>query len=349
MSIAPVSTFAVKWEEMPLSLRPTLESTTQKAQRIAWNILSIIIFPIGLVRLLGYAVKWIAKKLLLPAASHSPETQLEHSTSFINQCKNIERLSNGVFRSESHKVIAPDGAILDVTLLRRNNSSPETPTCIYFNGNNALKSFGSAGWLLDHALSSPMNFVVFDYRSAGNSTGTFNDANDLLVDGLSLVHWVRKTLKTRDDRIHFYGTSLGGAVALKTKALDPKLTGKLLSERSFSSLEDMLKSWTKNCSCLCRPFVNLIAWTLKKQSLELDVAADLKKLKGRILIVYHKNDPVIPKSASLAEKVKSDIFELKMLGDDLGMDHHCAPLKEYVNALNEYEDAEEKISNFLFN
>lgn len=326
----PIQPFKVAWEDLPPALRPVPDSSIEKIKRIAWNILSVVIPLIGLARLAGYGIKCLARLAILPAAFHSEKVKQASAGLFHHSCDHIARNFSGTIMPKSVAISTPDGAIINATVFRR-SLNPNTPTCIYFNGNAALKSLRSAGWVLDSPY--PTNLVVFDYRSAGESKGFFNDTRDLLIDGASLVHWVRQDLKTPDDKIHFYGTSLGGAVALKTKALDKRLTGAFLSDRSFASIESVLKSWTKNIHFFFKPLRALIIWTLKKQFMELDAASDYRKLKGRSLLFYHKQDEIIPYEASLAAAVGKDAFELEAIASMPQADHHNELLYEYHGAI----------------
>src|SRR5262249_60285329 len=43
-------------------------SQTAKARRLGWDILSVVVFPIGLGRLVGRVVNKVASDLILPAA-----------------------------------------------------------------------------------------------------------------------------------------------------------------------------------------------------------------------------------------------------------------------------------------
>jgi pimeloyl-ACP methyl ester carboxylesterase len=218
---------------------------------------------------------------------------------------------------------------------------------------------GNWGWLLDESISkqAPMNFVLFDYRSVGGSTGKFTGSKDLLIDGASIVNWVRKEVKTPNDKINLYGLSLGGAVATKTAAADEALTGWVVGERSFSCLENWilaqvskarkclnnlppqncLKSSMKWMATKALHLESLAITILKHQGLEFDAAADFPKIQGKKLVIYHPEDRVIPYDASMAKQFPQGAYLLN--GND--GDNHNTSLEKYFGAKTD-------IGNFVF-
>lgn len=322
----------VNWESMPISLRPEELTILQKIGRVVCEFFSIAVF--GLIRLAAYAIGRLATRAILPAADLDEETK-EFSRM---QMRRASQMIDRHYETIPYTVVTPDGVSLSATLFRHRGGNAETPTTVYFSGNNALKGCGSGWpWLIDEAIErgTPRNVVAFDYRSTGDSDGTFYCAKDLIVDGSSVVDWVRKVVKTPDDKIDFYGMSLGGAIALKTKAADGNLTGKLVNERSFSSLVDWIAAHPS-----LKSISGLAALLLRNQDLDLDAAEDYGKLKGRKLFIYHRQDPVIFYGASMAGKVPlGETFELKEKIP--GGNHHC-------QSLDQYHGAKERVADFIF-
>lgn len=321
------------WESLPTSIRPPVLTTLQKIWRIVWNILSVLIPIIGLVRLAAYGIGRLATRAILPA-TYLDEDEKELSRL---QLSHVFQLTARHYEATPYTVVTPDGAALSAIFFRHLQGNAETPTLIYFSGNAELKGLVDWEVLMREPIlhQTPMNIVAFDYRNTGESTGELNHANDLIVDGCSIVDWVKRVFKTPDEKIIFYGKSLGGAIALKTKASDERLNGKLVNERSFSSLSDWIRA---------HPSLNWISefavMLLKNQELDLDAAKDYGKLMGEKLFIFHKQDPVIFSDASMARLVPyQETFELRERGPV--DNHHCA-------RLTEYEGATEKISEFIF-
>lgn len=331
--------YPIQWESLPLSLQPTQKTLYQKICAVAWNVLSVLIPIIGLVRLTAWGLGVLAHRLILPAMYHEKEDIERCRRNFEAYCQ----AASPYFEITPHTIQTPDGAELSVHLFRHKTANDQTPTTIYFGGNGFLKGMCAWSWILEDSIkqNSPMNLVVFDYRCVDGSKGTFNGPKDLLIDGSSVVQWVKEAVHTPPDHIHFYGMSLGGAIALKTKAADESLSGNLLHERSFSSLEDWIQAQGNRLKWFLKPLVSLAIRILKQQDFELDAVSDLRKLKGRILVVHHPYDPVIPYGAGMARKIPDHSFELKMKEEKGARNHHCEPLESYI-------EARERLSSFLF-
>lgn len=281
-------------------------------------------------RIVRFILGWLAKRILLPAAYFDidPDAFARFETRMGNEYP--------LFTRSNHTITTPDGAELDVHLFRHPQAQADTPTTLYFDGNCSLKEDGGASWILGASQDKdvPMNLVLFNYRSVGNSKGTFNDPKDLLIDGFSILDWVEKSVGTPPDKIHFYGWSLGGAIALKTKALKPALSGKLLSDRSFSSAKNVLKAhlnWGRR----------LALWILEKLDFDLDAAADCAKLQGKKYFIYHPQDHIIPEEASIKNFAATE--EILELHDPNGRHQN-----DHTEPHGSYGDAYQKISNFLF-
>ncbi|MBS0620753.1 MAG: hypothetical protein JSS61_04770 [Verrucomicrobia bacterium] len=294
-------TFRARWDATSQHLRTPEPDTLHKVTRVFWNVLSVLIPVIGICRLAGYLLGRVANRLLLPAAHYISDDQIRASR---RHFKNAWQNPGAQYIVEEHLIQTPDGAILNAHLLRHRDAGPDTPTVIHFNKNFALSTSVVIPW----DLPTPCNFVLFDYRKPYAGT------NDLIVDGSSIVQWVREGLKTSPDKIHFYGASLGGAIAAETQALDPEhLVGHHLNERSFASLDAM-------AGCV-------LGRILKWQGYHLDAAGAFQKLRGKKCIVYHPHDEVIPYRASLHRAVPhAEAVRLTPLPYDSG---HNTPLYQY--------------------
>jgi pimeloyl-ACP methyl ester carboxylesterase len=357
--------FQAKWNTINSHLRPEVPTTAQKVGRVAWNIFSVVIPFIGLARLMGYGIGIAANRLILPAAKFIQPTRVADAKNKFNDFWHgpitlINVLARREFNAEEHTVITPDNAALSVKLIRHRSSDSSTiPTVIYFNGNFQLAMQDPHPWTIQKAIetNTACNFVFFDYRGVGESTGTFNAAQDLVVDGSSIVQWVREYLHTPEDQIHFYGQSLGGAVAVQTQALDPQhLTGRHINERSFASLEKMAKS-IFGSGCLGK----LLSWVVKNQGHSADAAAAFGKLQGQKLVVYHPHDAVIPSNASLKSEVqdrgilhclvpKSGSVQVRLPSGEMEMRTYASLSKQrnHNAPLEWHEGAIEGMAQFLF-
>jgi len=358
------SDFQANWEAPIDHLKPAMDINSCPKDQIRSFILKRLFIDAITFGLAPYIrtrlsqLNDLANKNILPAAHLPFETLQLNQTNFDHFWHGPIDSSNQQLRDHfevsAHTITTPHNwAKLNANLFRHRDADGSTPTLIYFQPNGCVSTQESHRWLLQKSIDmkTPMNFVIFDYRSVGDSIGTFKSTNDLIVDGASIVQWVRNELGTPDDRIHFYGRSLGGAIAAQTKALYPNLTGRFISERSFSSSYDMISRivhdrFKPNLHPMLRPLCYLLAplaaWAVKSQGYNLDAVKAFKKLQGEKLVVYHPQDPVIPFNASLFSKVKNHPHKsLELRTDEFLINHHNSPLSFYKNA-------EEEIASVIF-
>ncbi|MES2273127.1 MAG: hypothetical protein V4487_02925, partial [Chlamydiota bacterium] len=97
-----------------------------------------------------------------------------------------------------------------------------------------------------------------------------------------------------------------------------------------------------------------IPWVIKSQGWGLDVPFD--KLKGNLMVVFHKDDPTIPFEGSAYKAVKA--AKLVFVGVELTqtkeqllnaeerlIDHHFEPLRNYSTNLSQLAD--QAIADFI--
>lgn len=333
--------FQAKWDPSILHLKSNVSPSVEKARSIFFQVITL-----GLSKWLGN----VAKQAILPSAFAAPFTKTFHKNNFehfwhgpIN--RHNQKLRS-YFKAEPYTVITPDGAELETSFFRHRDANPKTPTLIYFQPNGCISTEEVHQWLLKESIHRGVtfNFAIFDYRSVGGSKGIFKSTDDLRLDGASIVQWIRDKIGTPADQIHFYGYSLGGAFSIKTKALYPdQLTGRIVNERSLSSIDEVVKSFLPpRLKCLA----GLVSWILRMLGYSLDAASDFQKLQGKKLVVYHPKDPVISYEASLHRHTQGVGHQSHKLEyayiSSTRPNHHCAPLKMYA-------EAREEISRFVFN
>lgn len=186
-------------------------------------------------------------------------------------------------------------------------ATSDTPTTILFNPLGANDSVHFE--LKESLMSRNCNVVTLNYRGLGSTWR----AKDLTVDGDSVYQYVTKELGTNQNKVNFYGFSLGGAIAVQVKALHPESEGKYVGDRPFKSLFSLIKE----ICCIERlgsvikkitSFVSSIflAYPVYLLGWEWDGSQVLKDLKGEKLIVYHPNDYLVPFEAALASQCPSD-------------------------------------------
>lgn len=350
--------------------------------RYALYILSILLFPLMIAKTVGYAIGFAAKKLVLPSAWFYPNQILQRAKRIFQICcVNLQKQ----FEIQKHKVMTPDGVKLNLLYFRHRRGAQGTansfynslyriakritppflfsriatylpkskltiPTVLFYQSNASISQLGIYLWLVEESVrrNKPCNFVVFDYRGVGSSQGDAKSTKDLLIDGDAALQFVKDHLKVPPHLINFYTWSLGGGVGTNVKARHPECTGRLVSERSFSSLKDVAKSIIPSA---LKPFLFWLPDVAEKKG--WDLRAPLEKLKGKTMIVYHKEDPTIPYEASAHKAamaanlpVESGELELIAKNPDRAIDHHFEELQNYIIKENG-KRADQAIADFI--
>ncbi|HSX13805.1 MAG TPA: CocE/NonD family hydrolase [Chlamydiales bacterium] len=335
--------FETSWNDSTIHLAP--QAARDRITQIAIDVFSILFPPLGIARLVNYAVVDFANRLALPAAQNM---RVDHVYKAV---KNFYSYWNGPIKEENRfirenyhlveqTVLTPDKVAIKAICLQHNDCAPDMPTVIYFNGNFQL-CIETPTWILEESLKngSPCNLVLFDYRGVGESLGQFKRTNDLVIDGYSVVEWVREKIGTRPENIHFYGFSLGGAIATLTKALDPEcLTGRLINDRSFSSSDRVLNHRYGFLG-------KLLHYIFDYNGYSADVSANFAKVSGEKMVIYHPDDDVIPFDAGMHLMNQQDelicLQPKPTLVEESKAYNHVAPL-------NWHETAVERVMDFLF-
>ncbi len=339
------SPFLVEWSEETAPLRSE-DDLLSRILKIALNIISCVYFEIGLIRIANYAIKLIARRITLPAtyrisSKHLLEVNEAFKTFWYGPITEENQTIRAHYSVVNEKVITPDGAELDALCLQHVQQT-NTPTIIFFNGNCQLSRETPLS-LLEKAIEAdiPCNLVLFDYRGIGSSKGIFREPKDLILDGYSIVEWVKRRMKTPGSQIHFYGFSLGGAIASFTKALDTEhLCGKLINDRSFGSSEEMVKLRFGG------GFLgSMMNWLFSLQGYKASPAEAFLRCSGDKMVIYHPDDAIIPEEAGLHSKIRHDIIlrlEPKVGFEELSKTYH------HLAQLYWHQRAVERILEFLF-
>ena len=165
-----------------------------------------------------------------------------------------------------------------------------------------------------------------------------------------MIQFIKKELQVLPKDIHCYGWSLGGGIAANVCALHPECTGNIVLERTFSSTAKV------PLALMNKFFQALFSWIprmIRHHNWEIDTASAVNKLKGRLFVIYHPNDPLIHPSASLYQTLVNGRTSLEHAlvlppGQKAGLDHHVRPLREYTILQDGHEkSAEQLIGNFF--
>jgi hypothetical protein len=340
--------FQAQWNEHNSHLK-TKDSQSTKIANFALNLFSILFFPLGIARLIGWAVHFVAKKLILQSAWMYPKHILYGFKTFFN-CS-CEKLKTH-FNIKTHPMITPDQVELKATHFCHSKADAKTPTILFYQGSGSITEMGSYFWLIEEAVKRNVvcNFVVFDYRRVDleekvQENAEIESADPLLLDGDTAFQFVRDHLKVPSHLIHWYGWSLGAGVAANIKAWY-QCEGPFVNERSFDSLFKVAANF------IPKAWKWLFSWApfvAAKQG--WDIKALFDQLKGATLVVYHKEDPVIHYDASAASAVSEsktadvEVIELLAKNESPSFNHHYESLDHYVVA--EGKEVKQEIANFI--
>ena len=164
---------------------------------------------------------------------------------------------------------------------------------------------------------------MFNYRGVADSKGVPSTPEQLISDGEACIQYLlSKGIKEENILIH--GTSLGGAIGIYVASLYEKIA--LINERSFGSLTAEAYAVIKKSNELALQEKRLdfpIAKLFVQYGLEplaprlffisgweMNALAAYEKIKAQNLIIYHKQDAIIPYyDASLYRMLKESIKE----------------------------------------
>lgn len=305
--ITETTPFQAQW---PKRHDPALKSLIHKVGKVFWNIISVVIFPIGLVRLAGYYLRNLVLRCIIPGVSlpirgywdlakiitclpFNPENFKADLTKEGKACLKEHR-------GETVKLQAPDGAKLDGAFF----PGKHRKKVILFVGGNA-EQWETGDWLhLLKPLDASLLFI--NSRGVGSNSGKRHEDGYALDTYTAYEYLIHKQGMDPED-IVCTGFSMGGANTTRGASLiqekypDKKI--KAVNINSFSNLHLEIQTLLKNLGFFVATIGSIGARLL---NLDMDVKKDWDTLKGEKYLFHNPNDPVIPLPAQLATAVKKD-------------------------------------------
>lgn len=279
--------FQAEWPDRN-ALTQTRFSYSGHAARAAASLMTLGLAPLGV-----YGLKKLVPKLVMPALSFSDELCSEfshHADTWVKAAVAAGR----VVAVERLSLRTPDGALIDsraMTLPSQQGLPPEEQRwIIYFCGNGDLYE-RQMEFAHEYGERVGANVLLFNYRGVGQSQGFPMRPEELVLDGETVMQYLLNHVGVASEHVLVHGISLGAAVGTQVRKLHPD--GSIINERSFSSL-------TKEVSTIISPIAGKLLYQIRW---ELDSAAVWSEITGRKVIVFHKEDGVIPYPASLYKSV----------------------------------------------
>lgn len=263
--------FQADW---PKTLDPKIESCVWKVARVAWDVFSVIIFPIALCRL-GI---WLLKRHILS------KVEANMGTAGHGSIPGTDRVA----------LISPTGTKLDTVYFE----GREKKAVIYFPGlGNTWQQCGK--WMMQEHFE-PLGAHVLMVNSRWHTRGNdFADEKGLALDSWTAFNYLVKEKGFDPDDILFMGHSMGGALATLGAGLVqeeyPEIEAKLISWNSFYSLastvNQLISRKMKICCGIQGLAGHLAYWALRVDS-NVDVSEALEKVK-RKGVIWSKFDETI--------------------------------------------------------
>lgn len=295
--------FQASW---PDALNPELQSICSKVMEVAWLILSVVVFPIGLIRLAAYEIRLLASRLIMMGPRYHPDLIEEIGDTLLESFPNHEKVA----------ITTPDGCVLDGVFFPSNFAKEGQPkkTILYGFGNAASWEMHSAKEVRD-LLMTGADVIIINPRGLIKSTGD-KDFSKLPLDIYAISDFLIKQKKVDPDNLLYHTFSLSGGYMIAGAALVqeqyPLSKIKAISQCSFALLSKEVETFVSNllASCTCCP--NFIGATLglliRAVGAEIDSKAAWDKLKGRKCVTYSKKDDVVFYPVSLRKAIVEDPY-----------------------------------------
>ena len=296
------------------------------------SLFSLIFFPYGIYRLAKAGCKKLADYVAYPtpgAAHSNRKKRKEFREKLIKE-----------HRGEEVSAKTPDGHKINGTLCR-GTKKKVVIYCIgrgeYFESGQVFNRIHNITEQVDD-----INLLLFNPRGVGENEGT-SSAEGAALDLYSWFQYLVKEEKIDPNDIVIYGHSLGGAYGTLGAGLiqqeypDAKIN--LLSDRSFCDYEEtiqqvaskLLKSIKllethpeirekieKIVHQIIGGLVNFSGWKVQvrqgKEEEILTVEKALKSLKGRVCLVYNKEDEQVSPSCSVYKQVQKKCADEQLPG-----------------------------------
>jgi len=317
-------TFQALWHPRNISHKPAAATFGHGLKWLIYTIISVVIPIIGLIRIIAWLLNRFTAGNVIPSNKLSLADKESLSQEFEMRWNHSSFASR--FERTSLKMRTPDGVVLDGTHIKSRHATLATPTVVIFQPNPCIYKHDTWWkWMAEYCINHnvPCNFVLFDYRGSGDSESQADSASNLIVDGDTVLQFVEDHLRIPSDKTVVYSYSLGGGVSAEVLGALPHFRGKYISDRSFCSVEAVVRYHTPICLSLFTTFL------IRSLNWNLQAAAAFARISARKFVISHPEDRVIPPSISLAAAAQSQFVpnvQYMLLRSPLWFDPHGVPL-----------------------
>jgi len=307
--------FQAQWLQEQSGDPPGFVNCCKKIFKAVFDVLSIVIFPIGLIRLTIWWIKDRAFALAIcPGKVDQYKLQYEGICGFIKKfiytlyspnwiksdMTQVGNLLKETHRGEAVRYKSPDGAEIDGVFIPGNRAREKV--ILYGFGNGM--TWETSGDAVERLKPMGASIMMINPRGVGESTG-WRYGKGYALDIYSAYEYLINEKGIDPQDILVMGNSMGGAYGACGAALvQEKYPDKEISAinlRSFATLHHEVQSVLDGSGVV--PF--LLRTLSKGVGFDMNVQEAWDKLKGKKVIWYHQKDQVIPyETASLAKSVK---------------------------------------------
>jgi alpha/beta hydrolase fold len=146
------------------------------------------------------------------------------------------------------------------------------------------------------------SFACFNPRGVAASAKGHSSKSNLLIDAEAIYQFLLKEKKIKEEKIWMYGHSLGGAQAALLKSLHPETKGKLILDRTFSTMKQEAQHFST--FLFPKPLETLgkkiALYAVEFFDWNYDTLSAIGAIQDPILVTNHEDDRVIPLSCSLS-------------------------------------------------
>jgi alpha-beta hydrolase superfamily lysophospholipase len=180
---------------------------------------------------------------------------------------------------DEYTLFTPDGEQLNLLYFKSQKQAPKG-LVLYYHGNaDNLQRWGKYNKIF---LQAGYDFMVWDYRSYGKSTGKPTTEN-LLNDAELVYQFANK--KYTSDQIIIYGRSLGTGIAAYVASRHA--AARLILETPYYSLENVAKTYAP-----ILPYASLLRFEFPTYRL-------LPKVKCPVTIFHGTDDELLPLASTI--------------------------------------------------
>lgn len=269
-----------------------ITSSRSKAKRLAFDVISIILFPIGLIRFIRYVMGKFVGKIVLPAQvldSKSTIDSYRAATLKDTSCERVTIETADKVKLDTLKIFHRDQI----------DKPAQDQKWIVFFAPNGMTYEQLIPMARQIQKDTGANIYLGNYRGVGYSQSSPSCSQDLILDGEALVQYLHNHANVPYKNMVVHGWSLGGAVATEVAA-NHQTDGdciKVCNERSFSSLFKEIKTLLPGGLFLAM-LAHAVGWKFNPINRWKEIPEDNK------LVIFHKKDLVVPYEAGLYKAVK---------------------------------------------